>query len=82
MKSCFRNRSTAPLPGTASKSFAEPGSRAPSLAAGAMLSFQETMQAFLQTQQEVMAAYLDGTPIDQHSTASLSGFAGCAAARR
>ena len=26
----------------------------------AMLSFQETMQAFLQTQQEVMAAYLEG----------------------
>ena len=30
-------------------------------AAGAMLSFQQTMQAFLQTQQEVMTAYLDGS---------------------
>ena len=31
-----------------------------------MLSFQETMQAFLQTQQEVMAAYLRA-PVDDQS---------------
>jgi acyl transferase domain-containing protein/phosphopantetheinyl transferase len=40
--------------------FAETGLDQPSLAPGALLSFQQTMQAFLQTQQEVMTAYLEG----------------------
>ena len=37
------------------------GTENPSLATSAMLSFQQTMQAFLQTQQEVMTAYLEGS---------------------
>ena len=58
----------------------------------AMLSFQHTMQAFLQTQQEVMAAYLDRTPMSCPRWKSLrwrTGFAlgddhargGCSRAR-
>ncbi len=34
----------------------------------AMLSFQETMQAFLQTQQEIMTAFLEGSTDDHQST--------------
>jgi acyl transferase domain-containing protein/phosphopantetheinyl transferase (holo-ACP synthase) len=40
--------------------FAETEIDQPSLASGALLSFQQTMQAFLQTQQEIMTAYLEG----------------------
>jgi acyl transferase domain-containing protein/phosphopantetheinyl transferase (holo-ACP synthase) len=40
--------------------FAVSGPDQPALASGALLSFQQTMQAFLQTQQEIMTAYLDG----------------------
>jgi phosphopantetheinyl transferase len=42
-----------------SSDFAESGLAESALASGAMLSFQQTMQAFLQTQQEVMTAYLE-----------------------
>ena len=37
----------------------EPALEEPSLATASMLSFQQTMQAFLETQQEVMTAYLE-----------------------
>ena len=40
--------------------FAETGLNQPSLASSALLSFQQTMQTFLQTQQEIMTAYLEG----------------------
>ena len=40
-----------------------------SAADDAMLSFQETMQAFLQTQQEIMTAYLEGSTADHPADA-------------
>jgi acyl transferase domain-containing protein len=42
-----------------SNDFAESGLAESALASGAMLSFQQTMQLFLQTQEEVMTAYLE-----------------------
>jgi acyl transferase domain-containing protein/phosphopantetheinyl transferase (holo-ACP synthase) len=55
--------------------YAEPGSELEAQDAdGAMLSFQETMQAFLHTQHEIMSAYL-GSTIDDDcgTTADLGG---------
>jgi len=67
-------RDSASVPEPGSRRLTGPAERAewdPELAATpevdqAMLSFQETMQAFLHTQHEIMAAYL-GAPIDDHS---------------
>ena len=54
----FRNPLHPAFCETASHELAESSTELPSPAQDAMLSFQETMQAFLQTQQEIMTAYL------------------------
>jgi acyl transferase domain-containing protein/phosphopantetheinyl transferase len=50
---------------------AETGPGQLSLTAGALLSFQQTMRAFLETQHEVMTAYLDGH-VDAQLAASVT----------